>query len=269
MLVRLMVTIIALGVTVPVFATDNIFNSTAELQYEVKSLTDESLQVATAPFTTEENGLLKTLAVAGAVGITYAFDTTIRDRVQGVKSKGLDDATKIGSNAIGNPFVHLGVAFAVYGGGILGESERWKDTGLMLGEAAVLADAGAFILKSAIGRGRPYAGNGKGDFKPLQFSADHDSFPSMHTSSAFAMASVMSSATESIPVKLLYYSAATFVGFSRLYQDKHWASDILLGAAIGELCGRVVTGYHQKHSNIALVPTVSQGTVGLALLKSW
>jgi membrane-associated phospholipid phosphatase len=250
-------------------ASDNVFNSTAELQNEMQAIKDESVQVVTAPFKREENALLKTLAVAGAVGITYAFDTTIRDKVQGMKSKGLDDATKIGSNAIGNPFVHLGVAFAVYGGGILGESERWKDTGLMLGEAAVLADAGTFVLKSAVGRARPYTGNGKGDFKPLQFSADHDSFPSMHTSSAFAMASVMSSTSESIPAKLFYYSAATFVGFSRLYQDKHWSSDILLGAAIGELCGRVVTAYHQKHTTIALVPTVTQGTVGLALLKSW
>ena len=254
---------------VPAFAGDTLFTSTTALQNEGKALLDEAVDVCAAPFRLENGALYKTLAVAGAFGAAYAFDTTIRDKVQGIQSKGLDDAAKIGSNIIGNPFVHLGVAVAVYGGGVLGESERWKDTGLMLGEAAILADVSTLILKQAIGRGRPSVNKGKSDYKPFQFASDYDSLPSMHTSSSFAMASVISSTSESLPVKLLSYTAAAFVGFARIYQDKHWTSDVILGAALGELCGRVVTAYHSNKMRFALVPMASQEMVGIALLKQW
>jgi len=80
----------------------------------------------------------------------------------------------------------------------------------------------------------------------------------------------MAASSESMTTKVLYYSAATFVGFSRLYQDKHWASDIILGAAIGELCGRVVMATHVKNGNkVSIVPMVSENSAGLALLGRW
>jgi membrane-associated phospholipid phosphatase len=64
--------------------------------------------------------------------------------------------------------------------------------------------------------------------------------------------------------------AATFVGFSRMYEDKHWASDVLLGAAIGELCGRVVTRYHTAGKRrFALAPTISGNSASLALSAMW
>ena len=79
----------------------------------------------------------------------------------------------------------------------------------------------------------------------------------------------MAATSESIPVKLLYYTAATFVGFSRMYQDEHWASDIVLGAALGELCGRVVTGYHARGGKLSLVPAVSRDSAMLVVQSTW
>ena len=93
--------------------------------------------------------------------------------------------------------------------------------------------------------------------------------PSLHTASSFAMASVMSSMSDNLLAKISYYSAATFVGFSRMYQDNHWASDVVLGAAIGELCGQVVTRYHASHGKIALAPMVSGNSASLTLVGSW
>jgi membrane-associated phospholipid phosphatase len=249
-------------------AEDNVFNSTRVMKEEAVRLGNESLDVVSTPFDYKGYGLIGTLATAGAVGLTYVFDTNIRNKLQGTKSKALDTATDVG-NVIGNPFVHLGLAGAVYGGGILAGSPKWRETGEMLGEAAILADATGFILKEAIGRGRPFVDGDKGSFRPFQFKNDYDSMPSLHTASSFAMASVMASTSESLLAKALYYSAATFVGFSRMYKDKHWASDVVLGAAIGELCGRVVTSYHASHTKIALAPMVSGDGATLALVGRW
>ena len=250
------------------YADDNVFNSQKTLKEEVVRLGDEALEVVKTPLDTKGYGLVGTLAVAGAVGLTYVFDDDIRNKLQANKNKGLDRATDVG-NLVGDPFVHLGIAAAVFGGGILGESLRWKETGEMLGEAVILTDATTFVLKEAIGRARPFVSGDKGSFRPGQFKSDYDSLPSMHTSSSFAMASIMAATSESLSAKVLYYSAATFVGFSRIYQDKHWTSDIILSAAIGELCGRVVTSQHAGKSRVTFVPLVSGNSAGLALLGKW
>ncbi len=252
----------------PVSATDTVFTSTEEIKKEAVRLGNEGVEVVRTPVDTEGYGLFGTLATAGAVGLTYVFDGNIREKVQGIRGTTLDKAADAGS-IVGDPFVHLGVAAAVYVGGALSESPKWQETGEMLGEAAILADASGFLLKAAIGRGRPFAAQDKSSFRPFQFKTDYDSMPSLHTASSFAMASVLAATSEGIPAKLFYYGAATFVGFSRIYKDKHWASDVVLGAALGELCGRVVTDYHVRGKRVALVPAVSGDSAMLALQGWW
>jgi hypothetical protein len=249
---------------------DNLFNSLMVIKNEARRFGDEALQVATNPVDTEGYGLLGTLATAGAVGLTYVNDGNIRGKVQRIKSKNLDKATDAGS-IIGNPFLHLGVAAAVYTAAVIGDSPKYKELGEMLGESVALADATTLVLKQAIGRGRPFLNGGKGSFRPFQFKSDYDSMPSDHTASSFAMASVLSATSESFMAKISYYAVATFVGFSRMYQDKHWASDIILGAAVGELCGRVVTRYHGEHAGtqLSVAPMVTGNSVSLTLLGRW
>ena len=249
---------------------DNLFTSATAIKDEARRLGAEALQVAATPVDTEGYGLIGTLATAGAVGLTYVYDGDIRGKLQGAKSNALDRATDAGS-LLGNPFLHLGVAAAVYGGGIAADSPKYRQLGEMLGEAALLADATTVVLKEAIGRGRPFVAGDKGKFRPMQFSSDYDSLPSMHTASSFAMASVLAATAESTLAKASYYAAATFVGFSRIYQDKHWASDVVLGAALGELCGRVATRFHaeQERSKVTVAPIATGNSVALALLGKW
>ncbi|KAF0218554.1 MAG: PA-phosphatase-like [Geobacteraceae bacterium] len=249
---------------------DNLFTSVTAIKDEAHRFGEEAVQVVSTPIDPEGYGLLGTLAAAGAVGLTYVYDGDIRGKVQGAKSNTLDKAADAGS-LVGNPFVHLGVAAAVYGGGIVADSPKHKELGEMLGESVLLADAATYLLKEAIGRGRPFTSGDKGSFRPFRFHSDYDSMPSMHTASSFAMASVLAATSENVVAKMSYYAAATFVGFSRIYQDKHWASDVVLGAAIGELCGRVVTRYHGEkgRSKFTVAPTATGNSVSLVLLGRW
>ena len=249
---------------------DNLFTSVTAVKDETRRFGAEALQVATTPLDTEGYGFLGTLAAAGAVGLTYVYDSDIRDKLPGTKSNSLDKGTDAG-NVLGNPFLHLGVAAAVYGGGVATDSPKYRELGEMLGEAALLADATTVVLKEAIGRGRPFVTGDKGSFRLFQFKSDYDSMPSMHTASSFAMASVLAATADSTFAKASYYAAATFVGFSRIYGEKHWASDIVLGAALGELCGQVVTRYHgeQGARKVKIVPVATGDSVALTLLGRW
>ena len=266
----LLICIVSLVLANSALADENIFNSTTALKEQTIRLGDEALEVVRTPVDTDGYGFVGTLAVAGAVGVTYIFDDNIRTKLQRNQSRGADRVTNAGS-FIGNPLLHLGIAAAAYGGGIIWDAPRWKESGEMLGEAVLLADAATFVLKEAVGRARPFVNGDKGSFRPGQFSSDYDSMPSMHTSSSFAMAAVMAAGSESMTTKMLYYSTASFVGLSRMYQDKHWASDVLLGAAIGELCGRIVVANHvgKGNSKVSVVPLVSENSAGLALLGRW
>ena len=234
----------------------------------VKNLPSESAEFSKAPFQIDNSNILLTLGVLGATSLTYAFDKDIQQKLQANTSRSMNKAADVGS-VIGDPFVHIGIAALVYGTAVVAESSKWREMGIMMGEALILSDASSLILKEATGRGRPDASSGKADFKPFGFKSGYDSFPSMHTSSSFALASILASAEDTIALKTSYYLAAGFVAFSRVYKNKHWASDVVFGAALGELSGRVVTNFHTSEKKITLVPQAYESGAGLALVGIW
>lgn len=243
-------------------AADTFFSSAAAFKEELNRLGGEAALMVKAPV---DPYLLQTTAVAGMFALSYLYDQDIRSDLQANRSRALTRATDVGS-LVGDPYIHLGAAALVYGVGALSERPKVQELGAKLGEALVLADVSTFVLKQGIGRARPSTGAGSGSFRPFQFKTDYDSLPSLHTASSFAVAHVLASETESLPVKILYYTGASFVGFSRMYKDKHWASDVVLAAAIGELAGNSVTRFRSaKPGTVTLAPAVMDGTPMLAL----
>ena len=158
----------------------------------------------------------------------------------------------------------LAIEAGLYAVGRLTNHPRAAEVGWHSAEAIIFATATTNVLKKVVGRARPYVSGDPHDFKFFGgISAGHDrsSFPSGHTSTAFAFAA--SVATESrtkwpdkwwsqwaIPVAV--YSGATVVGVSRLYHNQHWASDVALGAAIGTFSGIKVIQWAHDHPKNAL-----------------
>lgn len=133
---------------------------------------------------------------------------------------------------------------------------RLQDLGLHSVEAVLLSTATSFGIKMLAGRARPHVDvRNPHNFQLARgFSGDDfQSFPSGHTTAAFAFASVLSRETQMWwPRSRWYigtgaYAGATLVGVSRMYNNMHWASDVLGGAAIGTLFGLKVVKYHHSH----------------------
>jgi membrane-associated phospholipid phosphatase len=125
-------------------------------------------------------------------------------------------------------------------------------------EGVVVGLAVAGALKEALGRARPYVSV---DTNPRSFGflrgfkgTDFSSFPSGHTTAAFAAAAAVSAETsEWWPrsrwiIGPIVYGGATLVGVSRMYDDKHWASDIVMGAAIGVFSGLKTVRFNHTHA---------------------
>jgi membrane-associated phospholipid phosphatase len=157
---------------------------------------------------------------------------------------------------------------SLYAVGLIARKRTVADLGWHTLEALAVSGQVTSALKGLFGRSRPYASGG--DARDFDFgggfgSATRRSFPSGHTSMAFTFASVVAEETSHRwprahrMIAPLAYAAATGVGLARMYNDKHWASDVALGAAIGTLSGRLVVRYaHGRPGNfidrIALRP---------------
>jgi membrane-associated phospholipid phosphatase len=261
--ISLLITIFCSFLLPQAYAADNLFNSGRAIKEELSRVSGEGKLFVVAPV---DPYLAQSAGVAGAFALTYLFDRDIRSDLRGTHSRTLDGTTDFG-NGVGNPFIHIGLAVAVYGAGVAADAPWFTRLGEEMGEAFFLADGTTFVLREAIGRGRPVTGASSTSYRPFQFKNEYDSLPSMHTASSFALAHVLASKTESLPVKILCYATAGFVGFSRLYKDKHWASDVVVGAAIGELAGNSVTRYRSSEKgDLTLAPLSIDGTPSLALM---
>jgi membrane-associated phospholipid phosphatase len=133
---------------------------------------------------------------------------------------------------------------------------RTQDLGLHTVEAIALADGVTESLKILAGRARPrISGDDASKFQLLRGlrNEDYRSFPSGHATSAFAFASAVSSETQRWwpssrwILGPILYSGATLTGVSRIYNNAHWASDVMAGAAIGTLVGLKVVRYQHSH----------------------
>lgn len=148
------------------------------------------------------------------------------------------------------------IGSSLYGIGRLTHHRRIADLGLHGTEAIAIGTAVTGVIKLSTGRSRPYVTN---DTNPRDFSLmrglkgrDYASFPSGHTLSGFAAASAVTAEagrwnhnTQWI-VGTVMYTGATAVGLSRLYNNQHWASDVILAAGIGTFAGNKVVRYHHR-----------------------
>ncbi|MCB1044657.1 MAG: phosphatase PAP2 family protein [Acidobacteria bacterium] len=121
------------------------------------------------------------------------------------------------------------------------------------------------LIKEASGRVRPrdeWAGlPADVNFQP--FSGNH-SFPSGHTTQAFAVASVISEHYPNVWARSISFGLASLVGLSRVQGDAHYASDVAAGAAIGFFIGRKVVRINLgKRDRITIDPMVQEGYLGI------
>lgn len=135
---------------------------------------------------------------------------------------------------MGEPTLLLPLSGVFYGAGAWLDDERARRVG-KAGAVAILATGGVTLaVKVAVGRNRPYNGNDSDSYRPFHNTkTSGTSFPSGHASVSFAFASVVADEYDDWRVDGLSYGAATAVSISRIYQDRHWLSDIVGGAAIG------------------------------------
>jgi len=143
---------------------------------------------------------------------------------------------------------------AAYGIGRLAKSQTLTDIAFHTTEAVVTASLASQVIRGPLGRSRPHvtADTDQYDFHWFQGFTNfkYRAFPSIHTASAFGVATVYTLEAQRRSHKAAWivgpiaYGLAAAPGLSRLYQGQHWASDILSGAFMGTLAGAKIVRYN-------------------------
>jgi membrane-associated phospholipid phosphatase len=150
-----------------------------------------------------------------------------------------------------------GSMILLYGYGLIDENNKVRKLAVKLVEATALASSITLISKITIGRARPFLNKDVYYTNSLNIKDDYNSFPSEHTTLAFAYSTVMANEIDNVFWKVGWYSAASLVGYARIYHNQHWFSDVLMGAAIGYFSGEFVSSYNsleEEHTQIKLFP---------------
>jgi membrane-associated phospholipid phosphatase len=198
------------------------------------------------------------IAVAATVALV-AFDRPIAESIADPSGRYQRNAF-LGArsrefNQVNEQTLTLG-GLALYGIGRLSKSATLADISFHVAEAVVVASVVSQVIRLPLGRERPIVpSNGGSDplvFRPFKGlgARDYRAFPSIHSSSGFAAAAVVSGeVARRWPnarwyVSPLVYGLAATPGLSRMYMNQHWASDVLMGAFIGVVAGQKVLRYN-------------------------
>jgi membrane-associated phospholipid phosphatase len=150
------------------------------------------------------------------------------------------------------------IGTTMYAVGRITKVERMAELGLFGTEALLVGEATGAVLKDVTGRARPWVDSvpNPDNWQLLRGFRGGDkfrSFPSGHTVAGFAAAAAVSSETSRWWPHGIYligpvmYGGAALIGVSRMYDNRHWASDVIMGAAIGTFAGTKVVRYHRTH----------------------
>lgn len=190
----------------------------------------------------------ETLTILSVGGVA----ATIGHSVDDAFSRTLSASDRLGSvlhagETLGGAHVQLAGALTTYTLGRITDSPRVTSVGADLIRAQIVTQTLTAGIKIAVGRQRP--------------DGTRYSFPSGHSSVTFATATVLQR-NLGWKVGVPAYGLATYVAASRVQGQRHFLSDVTLGAALGIVAGRAVT-VGSGDARFAVSPAVVPGGAGV------
>jgi membrane-associated phospholipid phosphatase len=133
----------------------------------------------------------------------------------------------------------VGAAGGAFLFGHLTKNDHMAETGLLSGEALLNSTAVTCALRAVLQRERPLTGDGSG-----KFFQGGTSFPSEHSAVAWSVASVVAHEYPGPLTKIMAYGLASAITLTRVTSKQHFASDAVVGSALGWYFGRQVYRAH-------------------------
>ena len=209
-----------------------------------KYIWQDQKAIWTSPFHTSKKDA-KYWAIFG--GATAALIATDRYTAKDLPNSSSQVSVSNWVSRIGSAYSLIPISAGFYFIGSGDHDDRLRETGLLCFESLIDANLAVEAVKIVADRARPLEGNGNGNFEASPGGRWSSSFPSGHSISTWAMASVVA---HQYPhpriIPILAYAFAGTVVLSRVGARQHFPGDVLAGSAMGWFIGDYV--YGRRHN---------------------
>ena len=182
-------------------------------------------------------------ASMGLIGASSYLDESMQTQFSGFTNSAGSNYL-LSTNRLGDP-ISLPAASVVFALSLLSDNHKFQNASFTSVESIIYAGVIWTSLKYVIGRQRPEEENGAYEFS--FFNQDHNSFPSGHTGTAFALITPFVQYIDNPYAKLLYI-LPTSTALARQHLDKHWLSDTVAGGLVGYFVGSRLSRLHKDDS---------------------
>ncbi|MGN7787594.1 phosphatase PAP2 family protein [Niabella sp. 22666] len=183
--------------------------------------------------------------LAAGTGAMLLADWEIRNVVQRNRSAGIESVAKV-VEPFGNTY-GLYLFPAMYAVGAITRQPKIASAGLTGAKALVISTAIYTASKKLIRRNRPDAAHSSWDYAAPFAKQRYTSSPSGHSNTIFTAATALALEFKDEKwVGPLAYTIATATAVSRIYHNRHWASDVVLGSLMGHFVTKAVWKASQK-----------------------
>jgi len=178
---------------------------------------------------------------SAAIGSLFLVDESAQEYMQRNQTTTKDDIADVAKN-----FHHRDV-FVVSSGaamslGLAFHQMEVAEAGAQILAAYGLSSGMMIATKWAFDRSRPSeTPNDVTSFNWFE-GGSSSSFPSGAATVTFSLATTLSDAIDRTPVTVILYTGAALNSWARVYSDRHWLSDVTLGALYGITAAKIVNG---------------------------
>ncbi len=169
------------------------------------------------------------LIVGGIIGLESHTLKDINDQIQGEVTEHIDERLTI------DDFSQYTPALSVYALNAIGVEgkHRFTERSFLLASAMVLTAGTVYLVKNNSHVLRPDG-------------SSYHSFPSGHTATAFVGAEFLWQEYKDVSIwyGIAGYTVAAGTGIFRVYNNRHWFNDVMMGAGIGMLYTKLVYWLH-------------------------
>jgi PAP2 superfamily len=201
----------------------------------------DQIPIWTSPVRTRPKDLLWLLPMGAALGVTLSTDTDTMRRVPVDHTYNKDNVNVSNAVLAGE----IAIPAVLFGTGVLNENDHAHETGVLSGEAIADAVIVEEVMKVVFRRERPLYNNAAGDF--FASGPGNNSFPSSHSTIAWATAAVIAGEYPKLWVDASVYTMATAVSLTRVLGQEHFPTDVLVGGATGWLIGHYILKRHSQY----------------------
>ena len=234
---------------------------------EVRSLLLDTGRYLTAPLHWDEGNWSQFAVSVAAIAVAHEYDDNVRNHFAANATVSSTTSTRDTHDLRDEmpTFAMLGGTWAL--AALLGDRDGYSEGRAML-ESGGLTVLSTTLLKYAAGRRRPNETSSVDDWRNSGAS-----FPSMHSSTAFAVGTVLAESgndNDRWTRRAIGYGLALATSYARVHGNAHWLSDTVAGAALGIATAQFTMDRRdERRLNLSTTIVPLQGGAMLFVSKTW